>query len=361
MYNVAIDILNILYKNGYEAYIIGGYVRDKLLGYISNDIDITTNATSNDLINIFGNVISNNKYGSMCIKYEGYIFDITTFRKDIDSVNNRWPRNVKYVDSINDDILRRDFTINTLCIDYKENIVDILGASSDIKNKVIKSVGDPYIKMKEDSYRILRAVRFACILDFGIENALFNAIKKYSYLLRNISFDRKKYELDLIFKSKNLKYGLDLIKNLNLAKYLEIYNIDKLVLTSNYLGIWAQLDFSNKYNFTKHEKKVINDIKKIIKDKIIDQYTIYKYDFSIIKIAGEILHISLSDINKIYNNMQIHNRSQIDIDISDLKIITSSKIKDIYIDLEKEILYNNLKNERNIILEYINNKYNKES
>lgn len=249
------EILEILNNNGYEAYIVGGYVRDYLLNIKSNDYDICTNARPNDLINLF-NIIDNN-YGSVKINYNNNIYEITTYRRDINYINNRKPEKIEFVDTLEEDLHRRDFTINTICMDKDNNIIDLLNGKIEIKNRIIKVVGDTDKKISEDALRILRAVRFATTLNFKLDNELYNTIKKYNYLVKKLSYYRKRQELDKIFTSNNIDYGIKLLKELELDKCLEInLNINKTDL----LGIWAQINNMN-YPFTKKELKIINNYK----------------------------------------------------------------------------------------------------
>ena len=133
MYKRAIEVLNKFFENGYLAYIVGGYPRDYLLGIKTKDIDICTNASPKEIMEIFDTEgVSDVKYGSVKVIYKNYRFDVTTFRKDIKYEDNRKPIKIKYIDNLKKDLLRRDFTINTICIDKDENIVDILGARVDI-------------------------------------------------------------------------------------------------------------------------------------------------------------------------------------------------------------------------------------
>lgn len=357
MYEIAMKLLNVLYDNGYDSYIIGGYVRDRLLLKDSKDIDIATNAMPADLEKIFGEDIVIEKYGSARVKYMEYIFEVTTFREDINYINNRWPQNIKFKKSLDEDLIRRDFTINTIAIDHSGNYIDLLGGITDLNNRLIKCVGNSDIKIKEDAFRILRAVRLSCTLDFKLDSDLVNSIKKYSYLLKNISFDRKKSELDLIFSSDNVLNGVKSINDLEIDKYLEIEGLNSVKFVSNYLGIWAQVKFSEQYNFTKMEAKTISNIRKIIEYGHIDIYILYRYSIEDIFVSAEILGINKDKINNVYENMTIHKRSEININVDEIKSLTKTKISDIYIDLENEILYNNLKNEKKDIINYIINKY----
>lgn len=137
----ALKVLQILEENGYEAYIVGGYVRDKLLSIESNDIDICTSATPKQIKEIFKSSQSPN-YGSINIIYKNTNFDITTFRRDIKYLDNRLPVKLKYIKTLKKDLLRRDFTINTICMNSKGEIIDTLNIMEDLNQKVIRTVGN---------------------------------------------------------------------------------------------------------------------------------------------------------------------------------------------------------------------------
>ena len=136
MYKNAIKILNILENNGYKAYIVGGYVRDKILNVKSNDIDIITNALPDEVCKIF-NIEHIDNFGSIKLKYNNYIFEVTTFRKEYYKNNDRRPYKVEYIDDLKEDLMRRDFTINSICIDKNGMYIDLLNGINDINNKII--------------------------------------------------------------------------------------------------------------------------------------------------------------------------------------------------------------------------------
>ena len=134
----ALDVLKILTSHGYLAYIVGGFVRDYLLDRKTNDIDICTSATPKEILKLFDNVIvSDVEYGSVVVVYKGYKCDITTFRKEIKYEGNRKPIKIKYIKDVKKDLLRRDFTVNTLCMDCEGKILDILNVKKDLENKVL--------------------------------------------------------------------------------------------------------------------------------------------------------------------------------------------------------------------------------
>lgn len=358
MYHAAIEILKKINDSGYQAYVVGGYVRDLYLNKHSVDVDICTEATPKELKDIFGDImLPSIQYGSVTIIYKKTRFEITTFRKDIKYENNRIPVKIKYIHSLKEDLLRRDFTMNTLCLNAKGEILDYLGAKGDLDKKVIKMVGSPKKKLKEDSLRILRAIRFATILNFELDDELKKYIKKYGYLLKKLSYYRKKEELEKIFTSSNIAYGIRLLKELELVDCLELKNIDNLIYTPSLITIWAQLDVSDIYSFSNHEKDTISKIKELCDKDILDSRNLYHYGLYISSLVGEIKGIPKKIITKKYNDLPIQSIKDIAItgkDISKiLKKEPGSYIKTILEKLEYEILVGNIKNEYSCLKEYI--------
>ena len=361
MYNRALEVLNILCDKGYIAYIVGGYPRDMLLGIKTNDIDICTNATPKEIIEIFDtDNISDTNYGSVRVIYKNYHFDVTTFRKDIKYENNRRPVKVKYINDLKKDLLRRDFTINTMCIDKDGNLIEMLGAKSDIDKKIIKTVGNPRYRIKEDSLRILRAIRFAGVLDFDIDSKTFNYIRKYGYLLKNLSYSRKKEELNKIFSSVNKEKARRLIIDSGIDKYLDINNLEEIVLCDDIIGIWSQLEVDDSYPFSKVEKEMIKNIRRMNQEDF-NEYTVYKYGLYVSTVVGSIKGISYKEINDISHDLVITSRKDIDIKAMDIAKALDSKpgsyISDIFIDIEKEIVMKRLKNDKKDIIRYIKKHY----
>lgn len=361
MYNRALEVLNILFDKGYLAYIVGGYPRDMVLGIKSNDIDICTNATPKEIIDIFDTEnISDTSYGSVRVIYKNYHFDVTTFRKEIKYENNRKPIKVKYINDLKKDLLRRDFTINTMCIDKDGNLIDMLGAREDIDKKIIKTVGNPRYRIKEDSLRILRAIRFASVLDFEIDSKTFNYIKKYGYLLKNLSYSRKKEELNKIFASVNKEKARWMIIDSGIDRYLGISNLSEIVLCDDIIGIWSQLEVDEEYPFSKVEKEMIKNIRRMNMEEF-NEYTVYKYGLYVSSVVGSIKGISYKDINDIYHDLVITSRRDIDIKAMDIANALNSKpgkyISDIFNEIEYLIVMKKIRNNKEDIIKYIKKHY----
>lgn len=362
MYNKAIELINILNDNGYESYIVGGFVRDKLIGKESSDIDICTSATPKEIIELFDIATSTeNQYGAVTVIYKNYKYDVTTFRREMKYEGNRKPVKIKYIKNFKKDLLRRDFTINTLCIDKDEKIIDLLNVIKDLDNKLIRTVGNPRYRIYEDSLRILRAIRFSAILDFQIEEKTRHYLTKYSYLLKTLSYQRKKEELNKIFLSLNKEKGRELLVNLKLCKDLDIPKLKDIDLCDDLIGIWAQLEVDDIYPFTKLEKEQMSEIRALMKENIYDAYTIYKYGLYVTTVVADIKNIDRKKIHNIHNKLPILSSKDINIKPIEISKILNrnpgSYLKDIMKDIEKEIVRNNLDNDYEKIKEYIINKY----
>ena len=178
-------------ENGFSIFEVGGSVRDSLLGLEVFDFDFATNATPEEMMKFLPNVNDTfAKFG--CIKYKGEYgrAEITTFRVENDYDDYRHPKTIKFVKSLDEDYKRRDFTINAIYKDIKGNIFDPSGGVNDLNNKLIRFIGDPEKRIKEDPLRILRAKRFAKKLNFKIEEKTQKAIDEFSYLLDKLNPDK---------------------------------------------------------------------------------------------------------------------------------------------------------------------------
>ncbi len=355
MLDTALKVLNIIEDNSYEAYIVGGFVRDYIMDIKSNDVDITTNARPKDLIKIFPNAnIDNEVYGSVIVYLNNIRFEITTYRDEGNYLDNRHPDTINYVDDLKVDLKRRDFTINAICMDKDGNIVDLLNSRSDINNKIIKTIIEPLESFKIDSLRILRAIRFATTLDFELTLEVKEAIRQSKYLLKDLSINRKKSELDKIFSSSNIEKGLKLIKELDLVDVLYLDNINKIKSCSQVIGVWTMLDVDDIYPFTRNELKLMKDIRESIKNNPLSFTTLYYYDLYPCTVAGEILSIPKKEIMDNYRDMPIHKRSDIVIDSYDLmnylKIEDGPIISKLWKELESKLLNLEVNNSKEELL-----------
>lgn len=200
----ALEILN---SKGFSAYAVGGCVRDNIMGKVPHDWDITTDAAPQNIKNAFlgfKTFDTGIKYGTVSVVIDGETLEITTFRDEKNYSDHRTPHEVNFVRSLEDDLKRRDFTINALCTSGGE-IIDMFGGIKDINNKTIRAIGDPDERFCEDALRILRALRFSSVLGFEIEEATKESIFKNRWLLRYVSRERIRVELLKLLAGENAK------------------------------------------------------------------------------------------------------------------------------------------------------------
>lgn len=193
---IIIDNLN---KNNFEAFIVGGCVRDSIIGLTPHDWDICTNAKPDEIKKCFegfNTFDSGIKHGTISIVLDGEVFEVTTYRIDGTYSDNRRPDSVTFTSDISKDLARRDFTINAMAYNEKSGLIDPYGGKNDLRDNIIRCVGNPEFRFNEDALRIIRALRFASVYDFVIENETSESIYKNADLLKNIAVERISVEFN---------------------------------------------------------------------------------------------------------------------------------------------------------------------
>ena len=201
------EIIESLKANGHSAYAVGGCVRDSLMQKAPHDWDITTSALPEATKAIFSNrklVLNGLKHGTVGVIINHRNFEVTSFRTEGNYSDNRHPDSVTFVQSIKDDLSRRDFTVNAIAYSSDEGIVDPFFGAEDIKNKTIRCVGDAGKRFEEDALRILRAIRFASVLNFKIEKNTAEMIHEKKHLLKNVSAERIRAEIEKTLMGENV-------------------------------------------------------------------------------------------------------------------------------------------------------------
>lgn len=360
--NKALELLKIFEEHGYEAYLVGGFVRDYIIQRPCIDVDVCTNATPMQVKQIFGNVeLPFEQYGAVHLTYNKVDFEITTYRVDLEYNNGRSPSKIVYTDKLKVDLQRRDFTINTLCMDSKGNIIDTFNGLNDINRKTIRCVGDAYKSFREDSLRMLRAIRFATELNFNLDDDLKKAIISNRSSLKKLSFFRKKQELNRIFSSPNAIRGMELIRLLKLDAYLGI-SLDKDVIkTNDPIGVWAQISPDERYPFTSNEHGYLKSIIRVVKDKRINDMELYREGNYVCYIAAQILKLDEVNVYDRYDALPIKKVSDIMLKpleiINYLRLEDRSVVKEIIRDLEEKIINRKIPNTKEAITNYLASNY----
>lgn len=204
----ALYVINALQQNGFEAFAVGGCVRDFLMNRACSDTDITTNALPCHIKKVFENhsmIDIGEKYGTIAVIVEKEQVEITAYRTDNDYRDSRHPTSVTFARSLSEDLSRRDFTVNAMAFNPLTGIVDLYGGKDDIKNRTIRCVGDAKQRFSEDALRIMRAIRFASVLGFDIEQQTKSAVFECAHMLKNISAERLRDELCKLLCGKDVK------------------------------------------------------------------------------------------------------------------------------------------------------------
>ena len=361
MIELGLEIINEFYKHGFIAYIVGGFVRDSLLNIKSNDVDITTNASPKEIKEIFKNCeIKSDSYGAVFIDYKNYRFDVTTMREEMKYLDSRHPSGVIYVNDLKKDLERRDFTINALCFDKDGKLIDLIGGKKDLDKRIIRTIGDSNKSFQDDALRILRAIRFASLLDFKLSDEVKEAIVNNKHLLTKLSFSRKKDELDKIFGSKKAHEGIKLIQEFGLEEELNLTNLDRVKDYSDIVGIWAMINPS-LYNFSQSEKELINKVNIVYDMDNLDNLSLYHYGCYVNVLAGINKGIKKKSIITKYEELPIKKRDEIDIKANDMCFILNKTpgpfIGKIYSLIEDKILLGELLNKKDKIIEFIKENY----
>ncbi|MFA5153634.1 MAG: HD domain-containing protein [Clostridia bacterium] len=255
-----------LLNAGFEVCLVGGCVRDILLGKEPKDWDITTNAKPEEIQKIFPDNVYENNFGTVGVKTSSLdpklkIVEVTTYRLEGKYTDKRHPDEVKFAKTIDEDLARRDFTVNAMALRMDLNkpfeIIDIFGGMRDLDKKIIKAVGNPEDRFQEDALRILRAVRFMAQLGFDMEKETEEAAKKYAGMLEFISKERIRDEFVKIIMSDNAAEGIDKLRELGLLKYVVPELVEGVGVSQNQHHIFSvfehnlkSLEYATKKNFS---------------------------------------------------------------------------------------------------------------
>ena len=244
------DTISALEAAGFEAYLVGGCVRDLLLNKEPKDWDIATNALPEEIQKIFPDSVYENQFGTVAVKTESTdptlkIIEITTYRQEGKYTDKRHPDEVRFSKAIEDDLSRRDFTINALALSQAEGIaklIDPFGGQEDLKNKIIRTVGNPDERFTEDALRLMRAIRLAAELDFGIEKKTVDAIARHASLMEMIAKERIRDEFIKLIISDRAGNGVRMMAESGLLKYVIPELMDGIGIGQNKHHIYTVFD-----------------------------------------------------------------------------------------------------------------------
>lgn len=367
-------ILKRLIENGYEAYFVGGMVRDCLLDREIYDVDITTSAKPDEVINLFEKTIGTGlKHGTVTVIEEGISVEITTFRVESNYQDHRHPSDVMFTSSLVEDLKRRDFTINAIAQSVEGTLYDPFQGLMDLRNNKIRAVGDPVERFKEDPLRMLRGLRFVSKLGFELEPQTYEAIVLQSELIRHISKERIKKEVEGLIQGKQSGKGLELLIKSGLTQYIDYfqglkcyqdYPFEFINSSLEYFALVGILNenqvesYLDAWPFSREEKRLIKAIRNCYQTNLPLPYIQYKYGEQVARAFHQLGCFFNKQARRFVSaELVIQNRKELAVDVKTLlKEVKRPKgpwIQDLVERLEYEVIMKKLENKQQVLVDYI--------
>lgn len=386
----AVPVLKRLEEAGFEAYFVGGSVRDFLLHKPISDVDIATSATPKEVKRVFPKTVDIGiEHGTVLVLFGQKSYEVTTFRTDGAYEDFRRPKEVSFIRNLTEDLKRRDFTMNAMAMDKTGQLIDPYNGQLAIKEKRIQTVGNPKDRFHEDALRIMRAVRFVSQLSFHIEEHTMRALKELAPLLKNIAVERKKAEFDKLLIGKGWKEAITILLETNLYCYLpglqnQKKQIEKLLsynsekLTKN--EMWSlllfclQQDPQSTETFLRDWRLSVHDIKEILRilayveRRLVQEwslYDLYKAGRATIQSVEKLFLVinGLDEVSRIaqlldqYDRLPIKDRKDVDVTGSDLMewfgLNGGPWLKEMLVKIEQAILAGKVRNDKQEIKEWL--------
>lgn len=374
-------VIEQLEKNGFEAYIVGGCVRDMLLGIEPFDFDVTTSAKPEEIMKIFPKTVPTGiKHGTVTVIIDKEPIEVTTFRTESGYNDSRHPENIKFVASLSEDLSRRDFTVNAIAYNNRSGIIDCFDSLKDLENRTLRAVGIPSKRFSEDALRILRLFRFAATLNFSIDPKTLDAALKQSGGLENISRERIATELKKAVMGQNIKIISALtqsgaLKFLGLngcPNFTKLERLNKKPMLSLFAFLYLSdcdvisvLDELKESNYNKKyatdmlkllkldTPKTKTDLKLLLGDFSYEILTDY-FEFKEV-LTGDNLNDLKSLLNEVLNNDEPYLISHLNINGEELKSIgiSGKKIGENLELLKNYVINNPENNKKEKLLEFL--------
>ncbi len=374
----AAKVIQILEDAGFEAYIVGGAVRDYLLGKVPHDMDVASNAYPEEVKKLFDRTVDIGiEHGTVLVLMEGEGIEVTTFRTESEYTDLRRPDKVEFVQSLEEDLKRRDFTINAMAMDKNLSIIDPFGGQTDLLKHMIRAVGEPGERFQEDALRMLRAVRFSGQLNFSIEEGTLTAIRIHAPLIRAVAVERLKNELDKILINPRTQWSMEYLKKSGLAEHLPAGDL----LSMDWSGYkhkdqaafgWAYLLFTQQkqfheikgYKFSNGEKRLIERALEAAHLAEWDDWTFYCFEAKELEIACYLTGTEI-DIASRKDRLPIKTKRDLAVNGIDLMQWSGQKqgawLRQWIEKMERYVLFGKLENDNDTIKDWFLNEYNGDS
>ncbi len=392
LFEQARPILEQIQDNGFEAYYVGGSVRDYVMGRNIHDIDITTSATPDEIESIFSHTIPVGKeHGTINVVFNDENYEVTTFRAEEDYVDHRRPSGVTFVRDLYEDLQRRDFTMNAIAMDTAYKLYDYFDGQQDINNRIIRTVGIAEERFQEDALRMIRCLRFQSQLSFDIAMETFEAMRTQMADIKFLSIERIVIELTKLMRGINVEESFNHLKSLKAFNYMPYFE----QLDMNQINVTEPIDLelliaivSVKFDINYSLKplklsnrqvkdinqyiQIMNALPSIITKEQLKMF-VYDYDTNLIKnvmVAADVLKandiqghepliVNLQTIDETLHRLPMHNRKDMMVNGGVLMAHLNAKsgpwLKDVIRQIEIAIVTGKVSNEETEILKWVDN------
>ncbi|HDG1001513.1 TPA: CCA tRNA nucleotidyltransferase [Staphylococcus aureus] len=392
LFEQARPILEQIQDNGFEAYYVGGSVRDYVMGRNIHDIDITTSATPDEIESIFSHTIPVGKeHGTINVVFNDENYEVTTFRAEEDYVDHRRPSGVTFVRDLYEDLQRRDFTMNAIAMDTAYKLYDYFDGQQDINNRIIRTVGIAEERFQEDALRMIRCLRFQSQLSFDIAMETFEAMRTQMADIKFLSMERIVIELTKLMRGINVEESFNHLKSLKAFNYMPYFE----QLDMNQINVTEPIDLelliaivSVKFDINYSLKplklsnrqvkdinqyiQIMNALPSIITKEQLKMF-VYDYDTNLIKnvmVAADVLKandiqghepliVNLQTIDETLHRLPMHNRKDMMVNGGVLMAHLNAKsgpwLKDVLRQIEIAIVTGKVSNEETEILKWVDN------
>ncbi|MDM5722369.1 CCA tRNA nucleotidyltransferase [Staphylococcus aureus] len=392
LFEQARPILEQIQDNGFEAYYVGGSVRDYVMGRNIHDIDITTSATPDEIESIFSHTIPVGKeHGTINVVFNDENYEVTTFRAEEDYVDHRRPSGVTFVRDLYEDLQRRDFTMNAIAMDTAYKLYDYFDGQQDINNRIIRTVGIAEERFQEDALRMIRCLRFQSQLSFDIAMETFEAMRTQMADIKFLSIERIVIELTKLMRGINVEESFNHLKSLKAFNYMPYFE----QLDMNQINVTEPIDLelliaivSVKFDINYSLKplklsnrqvkdinqyiQIMNTLPSIITKEQLKMF-VYDYDTNLIKnvmVAADVLKandiqghepliVNLQTIDETLHRLPMHNRKDMMVNGGVLMAHLNAKsgpwLKDVLRQIEIAIVTGKVSNEETEILKWVDN------
>lgn len=365
-----------LKEAGFEAYMVGGAVRDYLRGAVPHDIDVATSASPEQVKALFERTIDTGiEHGTVMILLDGEGTEVTTFRTESGYSDNRRPDKVEFVNSLHEDLKRRDFTINAMAMTEEMDIIDPFGGRDDLRAGIIRAVGAPKERFSEDALRMLRAIRFSGQLNFHIDPATKQAIIEYAERIQSVAMERIKAELDKVMLSHSAHISMWYLTETGLNRFLPSgglfemdwsgYKAGKDALAGwFYLLRYNNENFAaiQKYRFSNQDKKDLQQALEASQLPLWDDWAYYSFTERQLIIAQSAGH-KTEAVKERQQALPIHSKSELAANGRDLMEWTGKKagpwLKEWTLHIEKAVVERRLANDKERIKDWFRNEYHR--